>query len=51
MTPQEFIDKLYINLLDQKWKMNEIDEMDIMYYLKLQTIKMKKEKVYIDNIL
>lgn len=31
--------------------MNDIDSMDIIYYLKLLSRKVKSEKVYIDNIL
>jgi hypothetical protein len=51
MEPQEFIDKFYLALLDKGWTLNEIDSMDMMYYLKLLTRKMKNEKVYIDDIL
>lgn len=35
MEPQDFIDKLYLALLEQGWTMNDIDSMDIIYYLKL----------------
>lgn len=51
MEPQEFIDNFYLALLDKGWTLNEIDSMDMMYYLKLLTRKMKNEKVYIDDIL
>jgi len=51
MVPQDFIDKFYIALLDKGWTLNEIDSMDIMYYLKLLTKKLGTEKVYIDDIL
>ena len=51
MEPQEFIDKFYLALLDKGWTLNEIDSMDMIYYLKLLTRKMKNEKVYIDDIL
>jgi hypothetical protein len=51
MSPQEFIDSLYLALLDKGWTLNEIDTMDIMYYLKLLKRKMGIEKVYIDEIL
>jgi hypothetical protein len=51
MSPQEFIDSLYLALLDKGWTLNEIDTMDIMYYLKLLRRKMGEEKVYIDEIL
>ena len=51
MEPQEFIDRFYLALLDKGWTLNEIDSMDMMYYLKLLTRKIKDEKVYIDDIL
>ena len=51
MSPQEFIDSMYLALLDKGWTLNEIDTMDIMYYLKLLRRKMGEEKVYIDEIL
>lgn len=51
MEPQEFIDKLYLALLEQGWTMNDIDSMDIIYYLKLLNRKRGNEKVYIDSIL
>jgi hypothetical protein len=51
MEPQEFIDKLYLALLEQGWTLNDIDSMDIIYYLKLLNRKRGNEKVYIDSIL
>lgn len=51
MAPQEFIDKIYLALLEKGWTLNEIDTMDIIYYLKLLNKKLGTEKVYIDNIL
>ncbi|MEY8414806.1 hypothetical protein AAK964_00775 [Tissierella praeacuta] len=51
MEPQEFIDKFYLALLDKGWTLNEIDSMDMIYYLKLLTRKLGEEKVYIDEIL
>lgn len=51
MEPQEFIDKFYLALLDKGWTLNEIDSMDMMYYLKLLTKKLGNKKVYIDDIL
>lgn len=51
MEPQEFIDQLYLALLEQGWTLNEIDTMDIIYYLKLLNRKQKDEKVYIDSVL
>ncbi len=51
MEPQEFIDQLYLALLEQGWTLNEIDTMDLIYYLKLLNKKLKSIKVYIDEIL
>jgi hypothetical protein len=51
MAPQDFIDKLYLALLEKGWTLNEIDTMDIIYYLKLLNKKLGTEKVYIDSIL
>ena len=51
MGPQDFIDSLYLALLDIGWTLNEIDSMDIIYYLKLITKKLGNAKVYIDEIL
>lgn len=51
MDPQDFIDQLYLVLLEQGWTLNEIDSMDIIYYLKLMTKRLREEKVYIDEIL
>ena len=35
MDPREFIDRLYLALLEQGWTLNEIDSMDFIYYLHL----------------
>lgn len=51
MDPQDFTDGLYLNLLKQGWTLNEIDTMDIVYYLHLLTKEQRKEKTYIDRIL
>ena len=51
METQNFIDKLYLILLEQGWTMNDIDSMDIIYYLKLLNRRRGEEKVYIDSIL
>jgi len=51
MDPQDFIDQLYLNLLKQGWTLNEIDTMDIIYYLHLLTKEQGAEKTYIDHIL
>ena len=46
MDPQDFIDSL-----ESGWTLNEIDSMDILYYLKLLNKKLGEEKVYIDDVL
>lgn len=51
MEPQDFIDQLYLALLEQGWTLNDIDTMDIIYYLKLLNRKRGSEKVYIDSVL
>ncbi|MGF7186642.1 hypothetical protein GGQ84_002766 [Desulfitispora alkaliphila] len=51
MDPQEFIDQIYLSLLEQGWTLNEIDTMDIIYYLRLLKRKMGEEKNYIDSVL
>ncbi|QGT99499.1 hypothetical protein SYNTR_0906 [Candidatus Syntrophocurvum alkaliphilum] len=51
MSPQDFIDKLYLNLLEQGWTLNDIDTMDIIYYLKLLKKKLQTHQSYIDEIL
>jgi len=51
MEPQDFIDHLYLALLEQGWTLNDIDTMDIIYYLQLLNRKRRNEKVYIDDIL
>jgi hypothetical protein len=35
VSPAQFLLQLYDVLLQQGWTMNEIDEMDIFYYLKV----------------
>lgn len=51
MNPHDFIDNLYISLLENNWTMNEIDSMDVMYYLKLLVKRAEANKSYIDDIL
>ncbi|QNO13328.1 hypothetical protein HYG86_00315 [Alkalicella caledoniensis] len=51
MDPQEFIDQFYLVLLNKGWKLHEIDEMDMIYYLKLLKRKISTEQTYIDEIL
>jgi len=46
---------LYLNLLEQNWTLNDIDEMDFYYYLDLLIFKANKkgteETVYADDVL
>lgn len=51
MDPQEFIDQLYIALLEQGWTLNDIDNMDIAYYLYLIRKKSESQMSYIDEVL
>lgn len=51
MDPEDFIDNLYLSLLENNWTMNEIDSMDVIYYLKLLGKKAERDKNYIDDIL
>lgn len=51
MNPQDFIDNLYLSLLESGWTMNDIDTMDVIYYLKLLGKRAETNKKYIDDIL
>lgn len=51
MDPQDFIDNIYLSLLESNWTLNDIDSMDIIYYLKLLGKKHETNKKYIDDIL
>ena len=51
MDPQDFIDNIYLSLLESNWTLNDIDSMDIIYYLKLLGKKAERDKKYIDDIL
>lgn len=43
---------MYLNLLESDWKMNDIDEMDIYWYLDIMAYKANKEnKANIENVL
>lgn len=44
----KFVKELYKTLLKNGWTLNEIDEMDIHFYLELYNEK--EETVYIDEI-
>ena len=51
MDPQDFIDNVYLSLLESNWTMNDIDSMDIIYYLRLLGKKAERDRKYIDDIL
>lgn len=43
---------IYLNLMEQQWTMQDIDEMDILYYFELLAYKANKEQeptAYIDQ--
>lgn len=42
--------KLYKKLLKNGWTLNQIDEMDIHFYLELFNEKESEEQVYIDQL-
>jgi catalase (peroxidase I) len=48
LTLKEWINEFYINLLKEHWKLTEIDEMDIWYYLDL--VNYQHEKEYWKNV-
>jgi len=42
----------YLSLMDDKWKLNDIDEMDIYYYLDLLSYEAnKKYNKNVENVL
>ncbi len=49
--PQDFMDDLYLGLLKQGWTLNDIDTMDISYYLHLVKKAQETETAYIDEVL
>jgi hypothetical protein len=55
VSPDQFLLQLYDVLLQQGWTMNEIDEMDIFYYLKVlrYRIQMNQQATtgFIDHVL
>ena len=52
MTLSEFIAEVYLQLIEQGWTLQSIDEMDFFYYMDLLIHKAnKKEPVqYIDSV-
>lgn len=44
MTFEDFIDELYLSLMKQDYKLSQIDEMDLWYYLKLVRKHAEKEE-------
>lgn len=51
MEPQDFIDGIYLNLLEQGWTLEEIDKTDIIYYLRLIRTKVGTSNIFIDEVL
>ena len=53
MTLAEFIKETYLQLIDQGWALDDIDEMDFFYYMDLLIFKANKKepKHYIDTVL
>lgn len=45
------MDALYLGLLRQGWTLNDIDTMDIAYYLHLVKKAQETETAYIDEVL
>lgn len=46
---------MYLNLLNQGWKLHDIDQMDIQYFMELRAHEIKKQQpsneiVYIDQL-
>jgi len=54
MTTEDFVNEIYINLIDQGWTLNDIDECDFFYYMDLLIFKAHKEAdkrlTFIDQI-
>jgi hypothetical protein len=44
MTFEDFIDELYLSLMDKGYKLPEIDEMDLWHYLRLLQRREEIEK-------
>ena len=38
-----YFKELYLNLIDKGWNLNDIDEMDIYYYLDITSYEANKE--------
>jgi hypothetical protein len=43
LSPGNFIKEIYIDLLQNGWTLNDIDEMDIFYYFDILVYKAEKE--------
>lgn len=43
LTLDEWLKEFYIELLENDWKLNDIDDMDIFHYLDLLLYKARKE--------
>jgi len=44
MSPSNFIKEVYLQLIEQGWTLNDIDEMDFFYYFDLLIFKAEKEE-------
>ena len=52
MSLEEFVKEFYMNLIESDWKMNEIEEMDIMFYFEILAYRSnKQESVGIEAVL
>jgi len=52
MTLAGFMKETYLQLIDQGWALDDIDEMDFFYYMDLLIFKSNKKepKHYIDSV-
>jgi len=52
LTLAEFIKEIYLQLIDQGWALNDIDDADFFYYMDLLIYRAnKKDKIaYIDEV-
>ncbi|GAB6170941.1 hypothetical protein JCM15765_04190 [Paradesulfitobacterium aromaticivorans] len=52
MSPSDFIKEIYLQLIDQGWTLESIDEMDFFYYLDLMVYRANKKepKTAIDQV-
>jgi len=49
---RDWIQEMYLGLMDDGWKLNDIDEMDLYWYIDLLLYKASKEyKTNVANVL